>query len=90
MKDMHPANDVVTRHLLEAIDRVRDDVAKVEFWAGAVAGFSQPVPEYSPGEATVWLPGEQANSLRSRMHEPASGRRKAAKSRSKPRTQVRD
>jgi hypothetical protein len=62
MKEIAANN--VTQHLLDAIERVRDDVAKVEFWAGAVAGFSQPVPAYEPEQASVWLPSEQATSLR--------------------------
>ena len=93
MKEMHATNDAVTRHLLDAIERVRDDVAKVEFWAGAVAGFSQPVPEYSPDEATVWLPNEQADTLRSKLDAPKSTRRNAGKNgkalQSKARTRTR-
>jgi hypothetical protein len=57
-------DEKVVRHLFEAIDRVRDDVAKVEFWADVVTGFAQPVPGYDPGEMRVWLPPEQAASLK--------------------------
>jgi hypothetical protein len=71
MTEKDAANDAVARHLLEAIERVRDDVEKVEFWAGAVSGFAQPVPEYTPNEASVWLPTEQASTLRSKL-EPDS------------------
>ena len=39
------AHERVIGHLFEAIDRVRDDVEKVEFWADIVTGFAQPVPE---------------------------------------------
>jgi hypothetical protein len=59
-------NEQVVRHLFEAIDRVREDVAKVEFWANAVTGFAQPVPAYEPDETRVWLPTEQASSLKRR------------------------
>ena len=38
----------MARHLHAAIDRVREDVAKVEFWADAMTGFSEPVPDYEP------------------------------------------
>jgi hypothetical protein len=62
-KEPKGANDALTRHLLEAVDRVRDDVEKVEFWADAVAGFSKPVPKYEPGDASVWIPTEQATTL---------------------------
>jgi hypothetical protein len=69
----HAANDAVTRHLLEAIERVRVDVEQVEFWADAVAGFAQPVPEYKPEDASVWLPTEQAATLRSNSAAPGAG-----------------
>jgi hypothetical protein len=72
MPGTEAVNDAVTRHLLEAIERVRDDVAKVEFWAGAVAGFARPVPAYEPDGASVWLPTEQASALRSKAPEPES------------------
>jgi hypothetical protein len=72
MREGKAPNDAVTRNLLEAIERVRDDVAKVEFWAGAVAGFAEPVPEYEPDQGSVWLPSEQGGTLRSRLTE--SGR----------------
>ena len=57
-------NEQVVRHLFEAIERVREDVAKVEFWASAVTGFTQPVPDYDPDETRVWVPPEQGASLK--------------------------
>jgi hypothetical protein len=57
------AAKAVVRNLHDAIERVREDVAKIEFWADAVSGFSQPVPEYNPDEANIWLPAEQAKKL---------------------------
>jgi hypothetical protein len=62
--DKKEPGETVARHLFEAIERVRDDVAKVEFWADAVTGFSQPVPDYKPGQVNVWLPPEQAAKLK--------------------------
>jgi hypothetical protein len=62
------AHERVIGHLFEAIDRVRDDVEKVEFWADIVTGFAQPVPEYDPSEMRVWLPPEQAASLKRSDH----------------------
>jgi hypothetical protein len=59
-------NEQVVRHLFEAIDRVREDVAKVEFWASAVTGFAEPVPGYEPDSTRVWFPTEQATSLKRR------------------------
>ena len=54
---------MTARHLIEAIERVREDIAKVELWAYAVTGFARPVPDYEPGEMTVWLPCEQGSVL---------------------------
>ena len=53
----------VTRHLIDAIEQVRLDMAKVELWAYAVSGFSRSVPAYDPREMTVWLPSEQSKKL---------------------------
>ena len=63
MTEKGDAAKAVSRHLHDAIERVREDVAKVEFWADAVAGFTQPVPDYSSGDVTVWLPSEQASAI---------------------------
>ena len=84
MSEKDAANDAVARHLLDAIERVRDDVEKVEFWAGAVAGFARPIPEYTPDEASVWLPTEQASTLRSKLREPDSREAESDTSEAKP------
>jgi len=58
------AATALTRNLHDAIARVREDVSKVEFWADAVSGFTQPVPAYNSSDANIWLPTEQAKKLR--------------------------
>jgi hypothetical protein len=64
-QDVKPqdAQAELTRHLIEAIEQVRLDMAKVELWAYAVSGFSRPVPGYEAGKMSVWLPREQATKL---------------------------
>jgi hypothetical protein len=59
----HDLNEKIVGELLDAVERVREDVAKVEFWAAAVSGFAQPVPSYEPDQMRVWLPQEQATPL---------------------------
>ena len=59
------ATEALARHLHAAIERVREDMEQVEFWADAVSGFSEPVPEYDPKDVTVWLPREQAAKISS-------------------------
>jgi hypothetical protein len=58
--------DILIGHLLEAIEQVRKDVAKVELYAAALNGFSRPVPDHDLGRMIMWLPDEQARSLRSK------------------------
>lgn len=65
MNNKGAAADVMARHLHAAIDRVREDVAKVEFWADAMSGFSAPVPDYGADDVKVWLPPEQAARISS-------------------------
>ena len=74
MNDKAVATDALARHLHAAIDRVREDVAKVEFWADAMTGFSEPVPDYESNDMKVWLPPEQATRISS-LKQSSSKRR---------------
>jgi hypothetical protein len=80
MSNKGDATGALVRNLHEAIARVRDDVEKVEFWADAVSGFSQPVPAYEERDANVWVPPEQARTLATpqKGNLKAAGRRKGA------------
>ena len=60
---MQETGEKIAHKLFDAIEQVREDVARVEFWASAITGFSQPVPEYDPRKMKVWLPGEQAKAV---------------------------
>jgi hypothetical protein len=42
MSIIEPAKE----RLREAIERLRSDIDRVEFWADALDGLAQPVPEY--------------------------------------------
>jgi hypothetical protein len=46
-----PAEDIIVHNLIDALERLRDDLNKVELWAGALGHFQQPVPDYQPGNA---------------------------------------
>ena len=79
MGEKGTATNAVARNLRDAIDRVREDMAKVEFWADAIAGFSQPVPDYEPEDVSVWVPPEQGMRIspgkRDRSQEHATSKR---------------
>jgi hypothetical protein len=57
------AEVALSRHLHDAIERVRQDVERVEFWAEAMSSFTQPVPDYEASNAQIWVPSEQARAL---------------------------
>ncbi len=38
--------DRISERLQESLARLREDIDRVELWAGALEGFSQPIPEY--------------------------------------------
>jgi hypothetical protein len=46
MAGPHHERSEVARRLDEAVAHLRQDLAKVEFWACAVQAFAQPVPRY--------------------------------------------
>lgn len=50
------AGDTVTLRLQEAIDRLQEDVKRVEIWAGALSGFLKPVPDYDGQQQHHMLP----------------------------------
>jgi hypothetical protein len=39
----------IVRRLQESLAQLRDDIDRVELWAGALEVFSQPIPDYEPG-----------------------------------------
>ena len=43
----------LARHLCDSIDRLHKQVEQVEFWASAVSGLTQPVPDYEPETTSI-------------------------------------
>jgi hypothetical protein len=42
------AGEQISQRLQESLDRLRQDIDRVELWAGALEVFSQPIPDYRP------------------------------------------
>jgi hypothetical protein len=40
--------DTVMKNLIEALNRLHDDLDRVELWTAALKSFQEPAPEYSP------------------------------------------
>jgi hypothetical protein len=64
MRMQGDGKEEMIRHLLDAVEQVRRDMAKVELWADALNGFSRPVPDYDLDKGTVWMPREQGDALK--------------------------
>ncbi len=43
-----PGRDTIVRNLLEATERLHEDLDRLELWAAALASFARPVPNYEP------------------------------------------
>jgi hypothetical protein len=43
------AEDMIVRNLIEALNRLHDDLDRVELWTAALSSFQQAAPEYQPG-----------------------------------------
>ena len=48
MKMPERAADMIVRNLVEALNRLHDDLDRVELWTAALSSFQQPPPEYRP------------------------------------------
>ena len=42
------AREMIARELQGAVERLHQDIARVEFWADALGNFAQPIPDYEP------------------------------------------
>jgi hypothetical protein len=50
------AEDMIVRNLIEALDRLHDDLDRVELWTAALGCFQHPAPEYRPGDHCLLPP----------------------------------
>ena len=43
----------LTQRLSDSVERLHQQAEKVQYWASAITGISQPVPEYEPESTSV-------------------------------------
>jgi len=56
------AEDLIVRNLVEALNRLRDDLDRVEFWTAALSSFQQPDHDYRP-DSEYLLSSRKARSF---------------------------
>jgi hypothetical protein len=57
------AEDMIVRNLIEALNRLHDDLDRVELWTAALSDFQKPVPGYT-SENDYLLPPRKASAAR--------------------------
>ena len=88
MAAIEPAGEKIVRNLQQAVERLHEDLARVELWAGALGGFTKPIPEYGHGQTRFDLPqrsGAKSNSAKSNSAELDKSHRKTASRLGSPR-----
>ena len=55
-----PAADAIVRNLIEALERLRNDLDRMELWAAALNRFQHPVPDYDSGDQHLLNPHSKA------------------------------
>jgi hypothetical protein len=51
-----PAADAIVRNLIEALERLRTDLDRMELWAAALDRFQRPIPDYHPTDQRLLDP----------------------------------
>jgi hypothetical protein len=81
MAAIEPAGEKIVRHLQDAVERLHEDIRRVELWASALGSFSRPIPDYDVGDSKFLLlpkrprPSEAARRAvgRERGRSPVNG-----------------
>jgi hypothetical protein len=81
MSAIEPAGEKIVKNLQQAVERLHEDIARVELWAGALGCFAKPIPDYGYGQTKFDLPrakptGEKppASKSEARKHRSAASR----------------
>lgn len=74
----------ISERLQESLARLREDIDRVELWAGALEGFSRPIPDYDPARCYRLAPEKNDADAKNDAQEKNS-----SKSRSKDRSKSR-
>ena len=62
-----PAEEMIVHNLIEALERLRDDLDRVELWTAALDCFHQPVPEYEPKDRYLLSAKSKSERPRARV-----------------------
>ena len=60
-----PPADAIVRNLIEALERLRQDLDRMELWTAALDRFQHPIPDYNPNDQHMLDPGSKPRCRRS-------------------------
>jgi hypothetical protein len=61
------AEDLITRNLIESLDRLHEELERVELWTAALTCFLRPAPAYQPGDQHMLPPLDLSAPERPRL-----------------------
>ncbi|HEX4411699.1 MAG TPA: hypothetical protein VH206_23235 [Xanthobacteraceae bacterium] len=53
---MEPAEDLIVRNLIEALERLHEDLDRMEVWAAVLGSFARPIPSYQQNDRHLLNP----------------------------------
>jgi hypothetical protein len=68
----------LARQLSDSVDRLQKQAETVEFWATALSGFAQPVPDYDPETTAVARYVKPGHPARKRHRRRSTSRKQAS------------
>ena len=84
MSAIEPAGEKIVRNLQQAVERLQNDLARVELWAGALGCFTRPIPDYDHGQTKYDLPAS-AMKKPGRKADAANGNSGSIEEKRRPR-----
>ena len=72
MKTTNSLQQDLTQRLADSVERLQQQADKVSYWASAITGISQPVPDYEPESTAVARYIKAARPARKRRRRRAA------------------
>jgi hypothetical protein len=61
------AKNMIVRNLVEALERLHEDLDRVELWTAALGCFQRPVPDYQPGNQNLLSSASQSEARNAKL-----------------------
>jgi hypothetical protein len=62
-----PAEETIVHNLIDALERLRQDLDRVELWTAALGCFQKPVPAYEPNNRYLLSVKSESERPRARV-----------------------